>query len=124
MFWWGVGGWMVPLAMDPSGHIHYTVEDLARDTQGPVLLVAPNRLGVLNHIQLTIAAIKACGFTVQGVILNQITPSQISVAEKTNRTDLELLLSIPIAECPFISEFRPEIIEKIGLICRELGLIE
>ena len=78
----GVGGWMVPLAMDPSGHIHYTVEDLARDTQGPVLLVAPNRLGVLNHIQLTIAAIKACGFTVQGVILNQTTPSQISVAEK------------------------------------------
>lgn len=120
----GVGGWKVPLAMTPEGVVQYHVEDLARDAGGPILLVAPNRLGVLNHIQLTIAAIEGAGLTVQGVILNQIKSESASVAEKTNLEDLRLLLSVPITTCPFISDFKSSLIESVGQrICHDLSLI-
>jgi dethiobiotin synthetase len=49
----GVGGWEVPLAAN------YRVSDLARDLGLPVILVAANRLGALNHILLTVDAIRA-----------------------------------------------------------------
>jgi len=121
----GVGGWKVPLAMTSTGEVQYCVEDMARDVDGSILLVAPNRLGVLNHIQLTIAAIEGCGLTVQGVILNQTQSEPESVAEKTNLEDIRLLLAIPVTTCPFISEFKSEQIGSVGQrICRELSLIE
>ena len=99
----GVGGWRVPLAMTPEGKPLYSLRDLARDSAGDILLVAPNRLGVLNHVQLTVEAIRRDGFNLRGVILNQTQPQESSVSEKTNFEDLCHLLDVPVAACPFIS---------------------
>src|SRR6201999_2532709 len=61
----GVGGWRTPLA--PS----YDVRDWARDLALPVVVVALNRLGVLNHTLLTVESIRAAGLTCAGIILNE-----------------------------------------------------
>ncbi len=48
----GVGGWMVPITTD------YFSNDLSADLSLPVIVVAENRLGCLNHILLTVRAIE------------------------------------------------------------------
>lgn len=63
----GVGGWKCPLSES------LMVEDFAVALGFPVLVVAANKLGVINHTLLTIESIKHCGLTVAGVILNQVT---------------------------------------------------
>ncbi len=60
----GVGGWLVPIKED------YFVADLARQMDLPVLLVALDRLGCLNHAMLTIKSIASYGLTCAGVSLN------------------------------------------------------
>jgi dethiobiotin synthetase len=45
----GTGGWLVPIRPD------YFVSDLAAAMKLPVLVVAQNRLGCLNHAALTVA---------------------------------------------------------------------
>jgi AAA domain-containing protein len=44
----GTGGWLVPIRSD------YFVSDLAAAMKLPVLVVAQNRLGCLNHTALTV----------------------------------------------------------------------
>ena len=48
----GVGGWLVPIRAD------YFVSDLAAEMKLPVLVVAQNRLGCLNHSMLTIRSVR------------------------------------------------------------------
>ena len=60
----GAGGIMVPLSND------LLILDWVRLLAVPVLIVAPNRLGVINHTLLTISALGHCGMEVLGVILN------------------------------------------------------
>ncbi|MEO7934058.1 MAG: dethiobiotin synthase [Chthoniobacterales bacterium] len=64
----GVGGWQVPI------HRDYNTGDLARELGLPVLLIAANRLGVLNHTLLTLHAIQSAGLTCAGIILNNLAP--------------------------------------------------
>lgn len=60
----GSGGWEVPLAEA------FRVSDLAVALQADVVVVARNRLGVLNHAILTVAAVRARGLRVIGVALS------------------------------------------------------
>lgn len=48
----------------------YTFADLARDLSLSVLVVAENRLGVLNHLRLTMRYLAGEGVAVAGVVLN------------------------------------------------------
>jgi len=59
----GAGGWEVPLARG------WRVSDLGRALGWPVLVVAADRLGVLNHTLLTVAAVRAAGLPLAGVVL-------------------------------------------------------
>jgi len=61
----GAGGWLMPL------DAHRTMGDLAAQIGYPVILVAANRLGVLNHVLLTLAAIRASECRCAGVFLNE-----------------------------------------------------
>ena len=120
----GVGGWRVPLAMTPKGETLYSVSDLARDAGGEVLVVAANKLGVLNHVTLTVEAIQREGFSVRGIILNQVNAQEDSISEKTNLADLRHILSVPCTPCPFIEDFNSHLLGNIGQrICADLGLI-
>lgn len=60
----GAGGIAVELAEG------YSFADLARDTGMAVLVVAEDRLGVLNHLRLTVRYLESSGLAPGGVILN------------------------------------------------------
>jgi len=87
----GVGGWEVPLAAD------YRVSDLAKNLGLPVILVAANRLGALNHILLTVDAIRAKGLVCAGIILNQLD-DELDTAMISNKGVLEDLTECPLLE--------------------------
>ena len=92
----GAGGLMVPLL--PS----YTYADFARVLKLPLLAVAANKLGVLNHLSLTLEHATCKGLSVLGYVLNRIS-SETSPAAETNREVLSGLTGVPcLGELPFI----------------------
>ncbi len=87
----GAGGWEVPLAAN------YRVSDLAADLKLPVILVAGNKLGALNHIILTVNAIRAKGLVCAGIILNQLE-DEMDTAMITNKGVVEDLTGVPLLD--------------------------
>ncbi len=87
----GAGGWEVPITET------YFISDLAKDLALPVILIAANRLGALNHILLTLAAIEAKGLTCAGIILNQLE-DEMDTPMITNKGVLESLTSVPLLD--------------------------
>ena len=85
----GVGGWLVPISAT------YLVSDLARSLQLPVLVVAENKLGCLNHTLLTLESIERSGLECVGVALNDF-PGRADIAAATNRDVLKQLCKVPI----------------------------
>jgi|SRR5579863_2376909 len=81
----GVGGLLVPLTS------RKTVADLAQLFGLPVIIVASNRLGVLNHTLLTVEAAITRGLSVAGVILNNVTKGG-DRSRKSNADTLAKLL--------------------------------
>lgn len=90
----GAGGWDVPIDEDRS------FADLAAQLGAPVLVVAANRLGVLNHTRLTVRAIEAARLEVAGIILNEIAPPDAGdIARMVNLETLRLSMpGIPFIE--------------------------
>jgi dethiobiotin synthetase len=97
----GVGGWLVPIRQD------YFVSDLAKEMGLPVVVVALNRLGCLNHTMLTVRSIAANGVTCAGVVLNNVQQSA-DMATTTNGDILSKLLDVPL-------------LPELGLETRELA---
>jgi dethiobiotin synthetase len=85
----GVGGWLVPIRRD------FFVADLAALMKLPVLVVAMNRLGCLNHTILTVRSIVAHGLTCAGVVLNS-PEGFLDIASATNADILRQILDVPI----------------------------
>jgi len=85
----GAGGWLAPVA---DGAL---IADLCAALSLPVILVAANRLGCVNHVLLTIESIRARGLECRGIILNtiQATPDD---ATWTNRGLLEEFAGVPV----------------------------
>jgi dethiobiotin synthetase len=77
----GAGGFFSPLA---AGVLN---ADLAAILRLPVLLVAADRLGAINHTLLTLQAIEQRGLTLAGLILNQ--PARFVEEKMDNAADLE-----------------------------------
>lgn len=65
----GAGGIMSPLSDE------YLNLDLAVDLGYPLLLVAANRLGVINHTLLSLEVAQGRGLRVAGVLLNDVQPA-------------------------------------------------
>jgi dethiobiotin synthetase len=57
-----------------------------------VVVVAADRLGVLNHTLLTVREAERRGLRVRAVVLNAVRPSPADVAEATNLAALRALL--------------------------------
>jgi len=87
----GAGGWEVPITAD------YNISDLADDLKLPVILVAANRLGALNHILLSVNAIRARGLTCAGIVLNQLG-DELDTAMITNKGMIEELAGVPLLD--------------------------
>jgi dethiobiotin synthetase len=82
----GAGGLLAPIDDDE------TFAELVRDFGFPLVIVAKNALGTINHTLLTLHAARTIhgGLPVAGIILNQLSPPNAndpSVA--TNRRELE-----------------------------------
>ena len=85
----GVGGWLVPIRSD------YFVSDLAFEMQLPVLVVAQNRLGCLNHTALTVRSVLQHELRCVGVALNGV-PVTDDIAVRTNTGILRKILNVPL----------------------------
>jgi dethiobiotin synthetase len=84
----GAGGLMVPLL--PT----YTYADFARVLKLPVIVVAANKLGVINHLLLTLEHASCNGLKVLGYVLNHVERAP-SLAAETNREALASLTAMP-----------------------------
>mgnify|MGYP003634719723 FL=1 len=86
----GAGGWLVPVDTER------TMADLVKCLKLPVLIVAANRIGVLNHTLLTVQSIELMGLTCAGVFLNTINPD-IDASQSSNAVILrKVLTKIPV----------------------------
>jgi dethiobiotin synthetase len=84
----GIGGVKVPL-----GESTYVV-DLIHALRLPTIIVAANRLGMLNHTLLTLDALDKSKVEVMGVLINGFGPR--GTAELSNPEALEDHLSVPL----------------------------
>ncbi len=98
----GAGGLMVPI------NWNYLYLDLVKELSLPVLIVALNRLGVINHTLLTVKVCLDEGVRVEGVILNSCGKKDDSF--RSNYESLKKLLDLPVY--PFS---RPEDATSIAL---------
>ncbi len=104
----GVGGWRVPLRLEPR----YEVADLARHLGFPVIVVAADRLGVLNHTLLTVDAVRRAGLPLAGVVLDAIGADDASIPH--NLTDLRRLFDGPVVPFPSIDPDDPVVLRRAG----------
>ena len=94
----GAGGLMVPLV--PS----FTFADFARVAKLPLIVVAANRLGAINHLLLTLEHAGCKGLRTAGYVLNQVT-AELSLAGETNREVIAGMTGVPcLGEMPFVSQ--------------------
>ena len=88
----GAGGFYAPIA---RGVLN---ADLAGGLGLPVLVVAADRLGTLNHTLLTIEAVRMRGLALAGVVLSQPLPQ--TDPQMDNAADLERWLQRPVLRLP------------------------
>lgn len=93
----GVGGWEVPLGGGPR------LSDLAAALGYPVIIVAGNRLGVLNHTLLTAAAVVQRGLPLAAVILNDVPGGAEEPLRCWNLEDLRAALLCPVLPFPTLA---------------------
>jgi dethiobiotin synthetase len=86
----------------------YSFSDLARDLSLPVLVVAENRLGVLNHLRLTIRYLESEKLTLAGVVLNDRTGEPFP-ARETNESEVRRIAADRyLGRVPFGATSLPE----------------
>ena len=96
----GLGGLLVPITES------YNVEDLICELGLPLIVVARNQVGTLNHTLLTLRAAKQKGIPVCGVILNQTRPEDPTEIERGQAGILKELTGVPILGlCPYFESF-------------------
>jgi len=80
----GAGGLFSPLGEDEF------VADLAYDLGFPLLVVAPNRLGVINHVLQTLIAASTFrdGLQVAGIVLNHCLPAGGDASLDSNAAEI------------------------------------
>jgi dethiobiotin synthetase len=86
----------------------YAFADLARDLSLPVLVVAENRLGVLNHLRLTIRYLRSERLILAGVVLNDRTGEPFP-ARETNEAEVRRIAGDRyLGRVPFGADALPE----------------
>ena len=112
----GAGGLMVPLL--PS----YTHADLARVLKLPLIVVAANKLGAINHLLLTLEHASCKGLSVWGYVLNCVS-NENSLAANTNREVLSGLTGVQcLGELPFVETAQPRETFPLDVFEEEIDL--
>ncbi len=109
----GVGGFLVPVTDD------LLASDLAGEFGLPVLIVAANRLGVINHTLLTIDAVRARGLTVAGVLLNDLVPPDDAAPSNAEAlrlvTDVLVFGPLPMQPDPWDAQAVADALQTSGV---------
>ena len=77
----GAGGIFCPLSDE------LTVMDIAVELNTPTIVVAANRLGVINHTRLTVEALQTHDVNVVAIVLNEIGPASVENSDPSGRTN-------------------------------------
>lgn len=97
----GAGGVLVPIGD------HEFMTDVMRHVGLPVLLVTRTVLGTINHTLLSLAALKAAGLTIRGVIM-------VGDENKDNREAVERYGAVPvIGRVPMLAEITPQTLKHV-----------
>ena len=111
----GAGGLLVPIDL----RVSYL--DLFARWQLPLLLVAGNKLGVLNHVLLTVRAAETAGVPVRAIVLTSLSDRDATVAETTNFDALVTLLPhYTILRFPWVD--RPDDLDILAAAAEGGGL--
>jgi dethiobiotin synthetase len=114
----GIGGLSVPISRDRM--LYHLVREIAL----PILVVAPLRLGALNHVLLTLRAAREEKLAIAGIILVDVG----DVGDDPVLKDLGKMIAeftpIPVlGTCPYLDPMAPEIFsEKLDFIAEMLNL--
>ncbi len=108
----GAGGFLSPLASDALN------ADLALALGLPVLVVAEDRLGSINHTLLTVEAIERRGLRLAGIVLNAREPE--GGHDMANRDDLVSRLGGHVIPFPHGREDRETVDMLVGLATQGL----
>lgn len=97
----GAGGLLVPINSETL------LIDLIGQWQLPVLLVTRSRLGTINHTLLSLAALRAHGIGVVGVVMN-------GESDEVSRQAIEFYGKVRVlAEVPILAELNPGTIRNV-----------
>ena len=104
----GAGGLLVPILRD------YDFGDLAAEWDLNLIIVAANRLGVLNHCRLTVEVAQRRGLSISAVVLNELD-DETDAARQTNPSILEDLLEKPVERLAYGATDFGAVIEQLGV---------
>ena len=111
----GAGGLLVPISAD------YTFLDLFAHWQCALVIVAANRLGVLNHVLLTVRAAESADVAVRAIVLLSPPPDASNLATTTNGDALATLLpQYSVVHFPWLVD--PTDLDALATAARESGL--
>ena len=112
----GAGGLLVPITDRVS------FDGLFARWALDLMVVAANRLGVINHVRLTLLAARTAGLRVRVVVLNQVTPTPGDSSVADNARVIEEMERVPIVELPWMPD--PNDLEAIATVAERSGLAE
>ncbi|KQC06429.1 MAG: hypothetical protein APR62_07930 [Smithella sp. SDB] len=95
----GSGGVLVPLTEK------IVLADLAARLKMAVVVVVPNKLGCINHILLTIEALRKREMSICGVIFNRMNDDDDEAILNENVRIISLIAGVPVmGEMPFLGK--------------------
>ncbi|MGH7619838.1 MAG: dethiobiotin synthase [Gemmatimonadaceae bacterium] len=112
----GAGGLLVPLTERVSYNALFARWHL------DLVVVAANRLGVINHVRLTLAAARAAGLNISAVVLNELTTNPLDQSISDNAHVIAELERVPVAELPWMA--RLDDLEAAAELAEHCGLVE
>jgi len=99
----GIGGLLVPLT------VNYSVSDLIKDMNLPLIIVSRFSLETINHTLLTVKAAQETGVEIAGIILNHSEDRPLNEIELGQASLIQELSDVPVlGECPFIDSISVE----------------
>lgn len=114
----GLGGILVPIKKD------YSVLDLIKELQLPLLIVSRPSLGTINHTLLTVNYALKEGINVAGIIINFNKPSDGTISEQTSPDIIKRLSRAPVIGIfPYLNNLNAGTIEKAASKYLDIGLL-
>lgn len=115
----GIGGLLVPITRD------YSVMDMAKDFNLPLIVVSRPSLGTINHTMLTVNYALKEGLRVAGIIINYNQPPENTPAEATNPEVINRISPVPVIGIfPYLTDMESAAIEKAAEETLDIGILK